>query len=73
MNQDLKFEAFSELFAALYMMANALYFQYVVRLCVKYFGAKGLEPGLIVKIRIAAGVFAIILGFMSLSTVRKAM
>jgi hypothetical protein len=72
LNADPKFDAMMELFAALYMAANALYFHHLVRLCVKLFGTKSLPPRTVLGMRIAAGIFAIILGFVSLHDIRKA-
>jgi hypothetical protein len=72
LNIDLRTDAIGELFGALYMLANALYFQHFVRLCVKVFGAKPLSPKTIVLMRVLAACLAIILGFMSLKDMSKA-
>jgi hypothetical protein len=72
MNSDPRTETLILLCASLYMLANALYFQYLVRFCVVYLKQGGLKPEIVTGMRILAGILAIVLAFMSLSMARKA-
>jgi hypothetical protein len=60
-----------EFSGALFMMANALYFQQLVRLQVKLVGSKPPRPQTITAMRVAAGVLAVVLGFIAVNDCQK--